>query len=142
MDTNELKVGVILTWKDVSRIHHSRNGIFQKNGELRSLLTDLGKLSKCYPDSRAKDGNTLFYTGAGRRGDQKMDVYNRALIDAIHKKLEVPLFCKLDVNRWEFLGIFRVVDKDYVYENSGKRMIWRFTLRAVDKALDPLSIIP
>ncbi len=122
----------LLTWKEVKAVHRSRNGIYQRNGELVSLLTDFGKLSKCYPDITSDDGSTIFYTGAGRRGDQKTDIYNRALLDAVRSGLSVPLYCKLDVNKWKYLGKWKVVDSDYVYEEKNKRMVWRFVLRSED----------
>ena len=125
----ELEKGVILRWSDVSVVHKSRNGIYQKNGKLISLLTDFGRISKCYPDSAADDGNTLFYTGSGRRGNQKLDVHNQAMIDAIRTGREVPLFCKLNVNRWEYMGYWRVSDAEYVYEEKNERMVWRFVLK-------------
>lgn len=126
---NEVEVGSILKWSDVNAFHKTRNGIYQKNGILISLLTDLGKISRCYPDIEADGGNTMFYTGGGRRGNQKLDVHNRALNDAIRTKRSVPLFCKLSVNFWEYKGLWQVCDSEYVYEEKNKRMVWRFVLR-------------
>ncbi len=119
----------IFTWSEVQKVHRSRNGVYQKNGVLQSLLTDLGKISKCYPDVEIDDGNTLIYTGSGRRGDQKPDVYNRALLDAVHSRIKVPLFCKLEVNRWKYMGLWRVADSEYAYDSDNERMVWRFVLR-------------
>lgn len=121
--------GLVFDWASVSRVHKSRNGIYQKNGELVSLLTDLGKLTPCYPDFEGDSPDTIFYTGAGRRGNQKKDVWNRAMIAAVHSGRPVPLFCKLAVNRWKFLGYWRVVDSEYVYEEKRDRMVWRFVLK-------------
>jgi len=127
-----IEKGEMKTWSEVLRIHRCRNGIYQKNGELISLLTDLGKISRCYPDFETDDGKMLFYTGAGRRGDQKMDVRNRALTDAIRTRAAVPLFCKLRVNRWKYMGLWRVVDSEYVRDAVNERMVWRFVLKSVD----------
>ncbi|QQS40928.1 MAG: hypothetical protein IPM63_16410 [Acidobacteriota bacterium] len=123
--------GRILTWNEVSETHKTRNGIFQRNGELVSLLTDFGKLTPYYPDFEGDSPDTIFYTGSGRRGDQKKDIRNRALIAAVHSGVSVPLFCKLGVNRWEFKGFWRVVDSEYVFEEKRERMVWRFVLRKV-----------
>lgn len=125
--------GRILTWKEISETHKTRNGIYQRNGELVSLLTDLGKLTPCYPDFEGDTPDTIFYTGSGRRGDQKKDVRNQALIAAVHSGNSVPLFCKLAVNRWEFKGHWRVIDSEYVYEEKRERMVWRFVLRKVGR---------
>ena len=125
--------GEIITWAELSRFHKTRNGIYQTRGALKSLLTDLGKISKCYPDIATDDGNMLLYTGSGRRGNQKLDVRNRALLDAIRSKIPVPLFCKLAVNKWKYMGLWRVVDSEYVFESTNKRMIWRFVLRPAIK---------
>ena len=112
---NELKAGDILTWNDVSEIHKVRNGIYQRHEKLISLLTDFGKLTPCYTDFTGETSDTIFYTGSGRRGDQKLDAANRALINAIETKVCVPLFCKLKVGCWEFLGIWQVKNAEYIF---------------------------
>jgi len=121
-------IGKIFSWDEVSEIHRSRNGIYQKNGQLISLLTDFGKINQCYPDFHGDTQNTIFYTGAGRRGDQKLDVWNKALFDAIELKLKVPLFNKIKVGAWQFLGFWRVTEAKYIFDEAQKRMIWKFKL--------------
>ncbi len=127
----QFTVGDILTWDAVSDIHKIRRGIYQKNGVLISLLTDFGKINPCYPDFHGKDANEIFYTGAGRRGDQKLDVHNQAIFNAIKTKIKVPLFRKLSVGRWQFLGFWQVKKGEYIFEESGKRMVWKFRLKKV-----------
>jgi len=120
--------GEVISWQKVSEIHKIRNGIFHREGRLVSLLTDFGKINPCYPDFHGDSRDLINYTGSGRRGDQKLDSYNRALLDAIDSGHAVPLFNKLGVGRWEFLGYWRVLDGEYVHEESHDRMIWRFKL--------------
>ncbi len=120
--------GKIFSWAQVSEIHRSRNGIYQKNEQLISLLTDFGKINPCYPDFHGDTQNTIFYTGAGRRGDQKLDVRNRALLNAIETKQIVPLFNKLKVGIWQFLGFWQVTEGKYIFDEQQKRMIWKFRL--------------
>ena len=122
-------VGSEFRWADVNSVHRSRNGIYQRNGKLISLLTDMGKINPCYPDFEGETPDTVFYTGSGRRGDQKLDAFNRSMVDATRTREPVPLFCKLAVNRWKFLGNWRVVDSEYVYDGSRKRNVWRFVLK-------------
>ena len=124
--------GDVFSWSKVSEIHKVRNGIYQRNEQLISLLTDFGKINPCYPDFHGKTKDEIFYTGAGRRGDQKLDVHNRALFNAIETKHAVPLFNKLAVNRWEFLGFWRVTCGKYIYDENQKRMTWKFTLQKVN----------
>ena len=121
--------GTMLDWNEVSEIHRVRNGIYQKNEKLISLLTDFGKINPCYPDFSGEDKNEIFYTGAGRRGDQKLDAPNRALLNAVESGHGVPLFNKLAVGRWEFLGFWRVLEGRYIFDEKNKRMIWQFRLK-------------
>ena len=121
--------GTILAWSEVSEIHRIRNGIYQKGGNLISLLTDFGKINPCYPDFPGENKNEIFYTGAGRRGDQKLDAPNRALLNAVESGRRVPLFNKLAVGRWEFLGFWTVREGRYVFDEKNERMIWQFTLK-------------
>jgi len=121
-------VGDIFSWNEVSEIHKIRNGIYQRDGQLISLLTDFGKINPCYPDYSGETADTIFYTGAGKRGDQKLDVHNRAMFNAALSKHAVPLFNKLAVGRWEFLGFWQVVEGKYIFDEMQDRMVWKFTL--------------
>ncbi len=127
--------GEIYTWNQIGEIHHSRNGIYQRNGRLISLLTDFGKINPCYPDFHGDSTDIIHYTGSGRRGNQKLDAANRALLDAIRTHHSVPLFNKLGVNRWECLGEWCVNDGQYVYDETRERMVWKFTLKKTDGVL-------
>jgi len=118
----------IYSWHEVNRIHRVRHGIYQQNGKVISLLTDFGRINPCYPDAHGNTKDTIFYTGAGRRGDQQLDSFNQAMFNAVESEHAVPLFNKLAVGRWEFLGFWKVVEGKYVYNEAQKRMIWKFTL--------------
>lgn len=122
------EIGTIFSWSDVSTIHRVRNGIYQKNGRLVSLLTDFGKINPCYPDFHGDSPDTIFYTGAGRRGDQKLDSFNQGMFNAIKSKHTVPLFNKQKVGQWQFLGFWRVTEGKYIFDDAQKRMVWKFTL--------------
>jgi hypothetical protein len=124
-------VGKVLTWDEVSEIHKVRHGIYQRNGKLISLLTDFGKLTRCYPDFHGDKPGEILYTGSGRRGDQKLDAANRALINAIETKIKVPLFCKLKVGCWEFLGLHQITNAEYIFDETTARMVWKFTLKRI-----------
>ncbi|MGD9631530.1 MAG: hypothetical protein AB7V18_20005 [Pyrinomonadaceae bacterium] len=126
---DDRRIGDLLTWSEVSGIHKTRNGIYQKNGRLVSLLTDFGRINPCYPDFHGESDRVIHYTGSGRRGNQKLDAANTALADAVATGHSVPLFNKLGVNRWEYLGRWTVVDSRYVFDESRDRMVWKFTLR-------------
>jgi hypothetical protein len=132
-DFSEINSDDILLWSQVSAIHKTRNGIYQRDSRLISLLTDFGRINPCYPDTHGDTPDSIFYTGNGRRGDQKLDAQNRALLDAIASGIPVPLFNKLAPGRWQFLGYWRVTGGKYIYDESQGRFVWRFTL---EKTLD------
>ena len=125
---DELTEGQVISWAEVSRIHKIRNGIYQRNGRLISLLTDFGRINPCYPDVHGNPADTIFYTGNGRRGDQKLDAQNQALLDAMNSGVSVPLFNKLKAGHWEFMGCWGVVDGKYAFDETQNRMVWRFRL--------------
>lgn len=125
----DTEIGEVLPWDKVSEIHKTRNGIYQQNGTLTSLLTDFGKINPCYPDFTGETADEIFYTGAGRRGDQKLDIWNRAMLSAIASKNKVPLFCKLKVNQWQFMGFWRVMKGEYIFDGFRERMVWKFRLK-------------
>jgi len=125
---NSAQPGDVLSWAEVATVHKIRNGIYQRNGRLISLLTDFGRMNPCYPDFHGNTTDTIFYTGSGRRGDQKLDAPNRALLDAVHTGSAVPLFNKLSVGKWEFMGFWQVIDGRYIFDEKQNRMLWKFTL--------------
>ncbi len=131
----DFKIDEVYSWDSVSTIHKSRNGIYQRNGELISLLTDFGKINPCYPDFTGETANEIFYTGAGRRGNQKLDVWNKALHNAIKTEIAVPLFCKIKVNQWRFMGYWKVRDADYIFEEQNQRNIWSFVLKRIENTM-------
>lgn len=120
--------GGYLTWQEVNAVHKVRNGIYERNGQLVSLLTDFGKINPCYQDKHGSSTDVIVYTGNGRRGDQKLDRQNQALLDAIVIGHPVPLFNKLGAGKWVHMGSWRVADGSYVFEKSQRRMVWKFTL--------------
>lgn len=124
--------GDVLSWSEVSRVHRVRNGIYHGGGRLISLLTDFGRINPCYPDFHGETMDVIHYTGSGRRGDQKLDPANRAMLAAVGKPIVVPLFNKLAVNRWQFVGMFRLVGGGYVRDEARERMVWRFTLNRLN----------
>ena len=125
----EDEIGLVFTWDEVARVHQVRNGIYQRNDRLISLLTDFGRINPCYPDVHGETPDTILYTGSGRRGDQKLDAQNRALFDAVDSEISVPLFNKLAAGKWEFLGYWRVLAAKYIFEENQGRMVWKFTLQ-------------
>lgn len=125
-------VGRIFSWSEVSKIHRSRNGIYQSHGKVVSLLTDFGRINPCYPDFHGDTSDVIHYTGSGRRGNQKLDAANRALLDAVESNASVPLFNKLAPGRWEYLGNWQVTDGIYIFDEKTSRMVWKFTLHKVD----------
>ena len=126
-----LEIGRVYSWAEVSQIHKIRNGIYQRNGRIISLLTDFGRINPCYPDFHGTTHETIYYTGSGRRGDQKLDAPNRALLDSAGRDIRVPLFNKLSVGRWEFTGFWNITDGAYIYDEKQRRMVWQFTLQKV-----------
>jgi hypothetical protein len=127
------KPGDIFSWTEVSQIHKIRNGVYQRNGRVISLLTDFGRINPCYPDFHGDTADTIYYTGAGRRGDQKLDAPNQALLNAVESGHAVPLFNKLAVGRWEFMGIWAVKGAEYIFDMEQDRMVWKFLLARADK---------
>lgn len=122
----------VLSWAEVNRTHRIQNGVYQRKGRLISLLTDFGRINPCYPDVRNDMGDTIYYTGEGRRGDQHLSPGNRALLAAIESGHAVPLFNKLAVGRWQHMGYWRVTRAERRYDEKEKRMLWLFTLRKAE----------
>lgn len=124
----------ILSWAEVSRTHRIQNGVYQRKGRLVSLLTDFGRINPCYPDQQNERGDTISYTGEGRRGDQHLSPGNRALLAAIDSGHAVPLFNKLSVGRWQHMGYWQVTAAEHRFDEKERRMLWLFTLKRTQQA--------
>ena len=98
------------------------------------MLTDFGRINPCYPDEQNEEGDTISYTGEGRRGDQHLSPGNCALLAAIETGHAVPLFNKLSVGRWQHMGYWRVTAAEHRFDPQEKRMLWLFTLKRVGGA--------
>jgi hypothetical protein len=122
----------IISWAEVNRTHRIRNGVYQRNGRLISLLTDFGRINPCYPDRSNESGDRIYYTGAGRRGDQYLSPANRALLAAIESRHSVPLFNKLSVGRWQHMGYWRVISGRQLFDEKEQRMLWQFILERAE----------
>jgi hypothetical protein len=125
---NTTKFGDVFTWAELSELHRVRNGIYHRDGRLVSLLTDFGRINPCYPDFHGRSTDEIHYTGFGRRGDQKLNASNQALVNAIESGHSVPLFNKLSPGKWEYQGMWQVVASEYVFDEKQNRMLWKFTL--------------
>jgi hypothetical protein len=121
----------VLSWAEVNRTHRIRNGVYQRDGRLISLLTDFGRINPCYPDHLGEASDTIYYTGDGRRGDQYLNPGNRAMLAAIESRHAVPLFNKLAVGRWQHMGFWRVTSARQIFDEREQRMLWQFTLKRV-----------
>lgn len=119
----------ILSWAEVNRTHRIQNGVYQRRGRLISLLTDFGRINPCYPDQQSERGDTISYTGEGRRGDQHLSPGNLALLAAIESGQPVPLFNKLSTGRWQHMGYWRVTAGEHRFDEKENRMLWLFTLK-------------
>ena len=129
----EAKAGSLLSWAEVNRTHRIQNGVYQRGGRLISLLTDFGRINPCYPDEQNERGDTISYTGEGRRGDQHLSPGNRALLAAVETGHAVPLFNKLSVGRWQHMGYWYVAAGEHRYDEKERRMLWLFTLKKAKK---------
>ena len=125
--------GDFLSWAEVNRTHRIRNGVYQRGGRLISLLTDFGRINRCYPDTANDSGDRIIYTGAGRRGDQPLSPANRALLAAIESGHAVPLFNKLAPGCWQHMGFWRVIEAVHRFDQTENRMLWQFTLQLVNR---------
>jgi len=91
-------------------------------------VTDFGRKNQGNPDFNGQMPEIIHYTGNGRLGDQNLEAFNRALLDAVATDITVPLFNKLSPGRWQFTGHWRVADGFYIFDENQSRMVWKFTL--------------
>ena len=85
-------------------------------------------------------GDTLHYTGEGKRGDQTLTKNNRTLNESDHNGIEVHLFEVLHAKQYIYHGVVSLADQPYqeeqADENGDMRKVWMFPVKPVT----PLSI--
>ena len=57
---------------------------FTRKRPPHSAAYRFGRINPCYPDTHGDTPDSIFYTGNGRRGDQKLDAQNRARFTRSH----------------------------------------------------------
>lgn len=64
-------------------------------------------------------GDTLHYTGEGKRGDQTLTKNNRTLNESDHNGVEVHLFEVLHPTQYIYHGVVSLAGKPYQEDRSG-----------------------
>lgn len=109
-----------MTWAEVLKQHKSLRGIARN-----SLLVDDGASGY---DNRFLPGGSIWYPGEGLTGNQEPTRGNRILLEAHAESRLLQVFRRIAVNRWQSLGLYRVAEVAYRFEETQQRYMYWFML--------------
>lgn len=92
----------ILSWSDVAKTHRTNAGISTKDGLVKSLLCNF-RTDQLYPNT-IKNGEINYCVGP-----QTQTHGINALFGALEKGNAFPIFEKVAVNNWKYLGDYKAV---------------------------------
>ncbi|MCH4164115.1 MAG: HNH endonuclease [Lentilactobacillus diolivorans] len=138
-----LEVGKTITNDQLAGIFNvSTQGGMRPSKKNKCLVLISKEADNFYPDRW--EGDTLYYTGMGQKGDQDVNFRaNRTLNESNNNGITVYLFVYMGVNQYIFYGQVKLIQKPYMQTNvsdSGeKRQVVIFPIRPI-KHLDKVHI--
>lgn len=134
-----IAVGEIITNNNIHRIFNcSTQGGMRRSHRTNTLVLTSDPLKPLYIDEWDDKNKILHYTGAGKRGNQRLDFQqNKTLRESNTNGIDVFLFEQLETNRYIFQGRVKLVEKPYQMKQpdvDGKnRNVWMFPIKAIDR---------
>ena len=139
-----LMPGVILNNKQLCEIFKcSPQGGMRKSNRTKTLVLITNHIESVYSDSW--NGDILYYTGMGQKGDQSLDfMQNKTLNEIESNGVSVHYFEVFKDKEYTYLGRLTKADEPYQTQqldaNQSLRKVWIFPLKLVENKL-PITVL-
>lgn len=130
-----LNPGNILTNEELCDVFGCGNsGGMRRAKRTNSLVLVSSHVKSIYDDRW--DGNILYYTGMGTKGDQSLFFQqNKTLSESKNNGVDIYLFESFKINEYIYLGLVELIDKPFqeeqLDENGNSRKVYIFLLRLI-----------
>lgn len=119
----------------------SPQGGMRRSRQTNTLVLVSDHVKGIYGDRWLKD--TLYYTGMGREGDQRIDAaQNKTLAESATNMVDIFLFEVFETGKYVFIGEVYLTGKPFTEEqpdrSGAKRKVWIFPLKLFDKYKVPI----
>ncbi|MCW7475611.1 HNH endonuclease [Leptospira levettii] len=122
MNIKELQIGQEISNDQLTEMFEVANTGGMRKSRKNNLLILISDPYKGYYTNRW-DGDTLYYTGTGKTGDQKLEKQNYDLANSINTGLQIHLFEVLNPKRYFYHGKVKFagnIIKEQQIDNKGK----------------------
>jgi DNA-binding sugar fermentation-stimulating protein len=134
MDYKSLKIGDKLENKEIAEAFGCSNQGGIRKSKKTNTVVCLAKFTACSYKHK-KDGDIVYFTGMGKKGDQTLARQNKALANATKEGFDIHLFAMYEEGIYTYEGR-RIIDGDIgtdrqVDDNGEERDVLVFPLRTV-----------
>ena len=131
LDTVELNIGDVIDNNKLTQIFQCGNmGGMRISSKNKTLVLISDHTNTLYED--VWRNNTLFYTGQGTIGDQKLSGANKTLYDSALNDYTIVLFEVFETGNYVYKGPVVLIGQPYMEEqkdiNGNQRFVWIFPL--------------
>ena len=127
-----LKIDQVLENKEIAEIFLCSNqGGIRKSKKTNTMIL-LAKFDNCSYKHR-KDGDILYFTGMGKKGNQEMKRQNKSLLNAKEEGFTLHLFELYEDKKYIYKGEVELISNPIIEEqlddNNEKRDVFMFPLK-------------
>ena len=128
----DLKIDQVLENKEIAEIFLCSNqGGIRKSKKTNTIVL-LAKFNNCSYNHR-KDGDILYFTGMGKKGDQEMKRQNKSLFNAKKEGFALHLLELYEDKKYIYKGEVELISKPIIErqldDNKEERDVFMFPLK-------------
>lgn len=132
MIIKDLKIDQVLENKEVAEIFLCSNqGGIRKSKRTNTIIL-LAKFNNCSYKHR-KDGDILYFTGMGKKGDQEMKRQNKSLLNAKEEGFAIHLLELYEDKKYIYKGEVELISNPIIErqldDNKEERDVFMFPLK-------------
>jgi len=128
----DLKIDQVLENKDIAETFLCSNqGGIRKSKKTNTMVL-LAKFDNCSYKHR-KDGDILYFTGMGKKGNQEMKRQNKSLLNAKEEGFTLHLFELYEDKKYIYKGVVELISTPIIEQqlddNGEERDVFMFPLK-------------
>lgn len=128
----DLKIDQVLENKEIAETFLCSNQGGVRKSKKTNTIVLLAKFNNCSYKHR-KDGDTLYFTGMGKKGDQEMKRHNKSVLNAKEDGFNLHLFELYEDKKYIYKGEVELVSTPIIErqldDNKDERDVFMFPLK-------------
>ena len=117
MDYRDLNIGDKIGNKDIAELFLCSNQGGIRKSKKTNTIVIIAKFNNCSYKHR-KEGDILYFTGMGKKGNQEMKRQNKSILNAADEGFSLHLFELYEEGTYEYAGEVELMDTPVVEEQT------------------------